>query len=104
MDGADAARDAIEKGLTPEDDAGDDDGDLRLAPVVAADGARVALPSRVIASSMAPGGSGSALGARIGARSHDASAISHARAESAVCGHGLEGRMENGRPTEIAAC
>ena len=36
MDGADAARDAIEKGLTPEDDAGDDDGDLRLAPVVAA--------------------------------------------------------------------
>ena len=56
-------------------DAGDDDGDLRLAPVVAADGAHVAVPSRVIASSMAPGRSGSALGARIGARSHDASAI-----------------------------
>ena len=71
VDGADAARDAIEKGLTPDDD----DGDLRLAPVVAADGAHVAVPSRVIASSMAPGRSGSALGARIGARSHDASAI-----------------------------
>jgi len=51
------------------------------------EGACVAVPFRVIASSMAPGRSGSALGARIGARSHDASAISPTClcTDSAVC-------------------